>query len=167
MKDLTKVLMILLLGLMGGLCSKMNAQVCCGTFAVRLFTAEQVVVSDDKPILKTSYKVVNLYDRRVDLKEPLEKRDGYFAVGMRPNSKIVITFKMKCKRMTITAKNLPGYNSRSYAIAALQFKKGDYFVDEALLDTWCDDHPEIEKEGMFLGFRLIPTEFVKPIQKGK
>ena len=167
MKDLTKVLMILLLGLMGGLCSKMNAQVCCGTFAVRLFTAEQVVVSDDKPILKTSYKVVNLYDRRVDLKEPLEKRDGYFAAGMRPNSKIVITFKMKCKRMTITAKNLPAYDTRSYAISMLQFKKGDFFVDEALLGAWCEEHPEREKEGIFRGYRLIPIEFVKPFQKGK
>ncbi len=167
MKILYNSFFIFMTILVGGVSTTLHSQVCCGTFAVRVLKGKQAVSPDRKPTVIASYSIVNMYDRRIDLTEPIEKWEGYISAGMWPNSELVVKLEMKRKRMTISVKNLPAYDTRSYAIVSLQFKKGDFFVDEALLAAWCEEHPEREKEGKFLGYRLIPIQFVKPLQKEK
>jgi len=168
MKDLSKVLMILLLGLMGGLCSKMNAQMCCGTFAFTLAADSAVISKTQKSIAKVSCKIMAFYSRKIFKGEKLRLgEEGYYLAGFWPWSELKIKIKLDCKQMTISVKELPAYTSQSYAILGLTFQKGNFAIDEKAYTVWLQENLKAEKEGMFRGHYLVPIQFLKPFQKEK
>ena len=152
--------------LIGGVFNALHSQLCCGAFAISVIKTKNALFLDNDTILAT-YIAMNSYSKEITVAQSMERRDGYFVLGMRPMSEFVVSIEINQRQMKLTVRNPPGYDSRSYAVANLQFSEGDFFVDEKQLDRWCNEHDKIEKEGIFKGFHLIPIEFVKPLQKGK
>ena len=164
MKTTGRSVAIILLIIFGGLFVKVYSQMCCGAFAVSVIKSPDAIFLDSDSIHATC-TMTSIHSGATMLAQAMEYRDGYFAIGMWPSAEILITIEIDQKQMRLRLRNPPGYDTRSFAIKDLQFREGDYQVDEARLKTWLKWNDKLENEGMFKGFRLIPIEFVKPLQK--